>query len=118
MHQHDLGLALNGWAPDWPDGYGMMDALVNGNAIVATGNANIGELNDPKVNDLFTQLEASSSAATRNSISAQIDMQVMKDAVFLPAVYSKALLYRSPSLTNVYIQPYYGMYDYATLGMK
>ena len=45
-------------------------------------------------------------------------MAVMKDAVLLPAVYSKALLYRSPSLTNVYVQPYYGMYDYGVLGMK
>jgi hypothetical protein len=42
----------------------------------------------------------------------------MKDAVFLPAVYSKALLYRAPSLSNVVVQPYYGMYDFATLGMK
>ena len=42
----------------------------------------------------------------------------MKDAVFLPAVYSKALLYRSPNLTNISVQPYYGMYNYGTLGMK
>jgi peptide/nickel transport system substrate-binding protein len=45
-------------------------------------------------------------------------MQVMKDAVFLPAVYAKALLYRGSNLTNVYFQEYYGMYDYGTLGMK
>ena len=49
------------------------------------------------MNTLFTQLDAATSQATRNSISEQIDMLVMKDAVFLPAVYSKALLYRSPA---------------------
>ena len=85
---------------------------------MTAGNTNIAEENDPKVNTLFTQLEAASSPAKRNSISAQIDMQVMKDAVFLPAVYSKALLYRSPALTNPYVQRYYGMYDYSALGTK
>jgi hypothetical protein len=33
-------------------------------------------------------------------------------------VYAKGLLYRGTSLTNVYVQPYYGMYDYAVLGTK
>jgi len=43
---------------------------------------------------------------------------VMKDAVFLPGVYVKSLLYRPPSLTNVTFNAYYGMYDYGVLGMK
>jgi len=118
VHSHDLGLLAGGWGPDWPDFYGWGWALFDGQAIVPAGNANIAEENDPKVNSLFKQLEASSSQATRNSISAQIDMQVMKDAVFLPAVYSKALLYRSPALTNVYVQKYYGMYNYPVLGTR
>ena len=42
----------------------------------------------------------------------------MKDAAILPAVYARALLYRSRSLTNVYVQPFYGMYDYGVLGTK
>ena len=118
VHTHDLGLLAGGWGPDWPDAYGWGWALFDGKAIVPAGNANIAEENDPKVNSLFKQLEASSSQATRNSISAQIDMQVMKDAVMLPAVYSKALLYRSPALTNVSVNRYYGMYNYGTLGTK
>ena len=36
----------------------------------------------------------------------------------LPAVYSKALTYRSPALTNIYDQAYYGLYNFATLGVK
>jgi hypothetical protein len=31
--------------------------------------------------------------------------------------YAKLLLYRNPDLTNVYVQPYYSMYDYAVLGL-
>jgi peptide/nickel transport system substrate-binding protein len=118
VHTHDLGLLAHGWAPDWPDAYGWGWALFDGKSIVPAGNTNLAEENDPKVNNLFTQLEEASSQAQRNSISGQIDLQVMKDAVFLPAVYSKALLYRSPSLTNVYVQRYYGMYNYGVLGSK
>jgi peptide/nickel transport system substrate-binding protein len=118
VHSHGLGLLAGGWGPDWPNAYGWGWALFDGGSIVPAGNTNIAELNDPHVNTLFLQLEAATSATQSNSISQQIDMAVMKDAVMLPAVYSKALLYRNPSLTNVYVQPYYGMYDYATLGMK
>ena len=42
----------------------------------------------------------------------------MTDAGILPLVYAKALLYRPPALTNVYWQAYYGMYNYAVLGVK
>jgi len=118
VHTHDIGLADGGWGPDWPDAYGWGWALFDGGSIVSAGNTNIAESNDPKVNSLFNQLETVSSAAQRASISQQIDLQVMKDAVMLPAVYSKALLYRGPSLTNVYVQKYYGMYNYPVLGSK
>jgi peptide/nickel transport system substrate-binding protein len=118
VHSHDLGLLAGGWGPDWPSGYGWGWALFDGKSIVPAGNTNIGELNDPQINKWYLQMEAASSQAQRNSISHQIDMQVMKDAVILPAVYAKALLYRSPNLTNVNVQNYYGMYDYGTIGMK
>jgi len=118
VHSHSLGLLAGGWGPDWPDAYGWGWALFNGSAIVPAGNANVSELNDPNVNKLFSELEAATTASAKDNFSKLIDMAVMKDAVLLPAVYSKAVLYRSPSLSNVYVQPYYGMYDYGVLGMK
>jgi peptide/nickel transport system substrate-binding protein len=42
----------------------------------------------------------------------------MKDAAILPEVYAKALLYRNPAVTNAYVQAYYGMYNYAVLGVS
>jgi peptide/nickel transport system substrate-binding protein len=118
VHAHQLGLLAGGWGPDWPDAYGWGWALFDGGSIVSSGNANIAEENNPVVNNLFKQLEAATSDSARVSISQQIDLQVMKDAVLLPAVYNKALLYRGPNLTNVFVQSYYGMYDYGTIGMK
>jgi len=119
VHQHDLGIDLGGWGADWPDGYGFLDEISNGNTIVPAGNTNIEELNDPVVNNLFTEAaNPKLTPAQETAIWPQIDMQIMKDAAILPGVYAKSLLYRGPTLTNVYVQPYYGMYNYAVLGVK
>ncbi len=42
----------------------------------------------------------------------------MTDAAILPMVYAKALFYRPPSLTNVYVSGGYGEYNYSVLGVK
>jgi peptide/nickel transport system substrate-binding protein len=119
VHSHDLGISTGGWGADWPDAWGWFDEIANGNAIASAGNTNISELNDPVVNNDLAKMQANGVSQTeKNTIANQIDMQVMKDAVMLPAVYAKALLYRSPALTNVTVQSYYGMYDYGTLGSK
>ena len=71
------------------------------------------------VNNLFTKMERHHRRRHAEFLSpSQIDMQIMKDAAILPGVYAKSLLYRPPSLTNVYVQTYYGMYNYAVLGVK
>jgi peptide/nickel transport system substrate-binding protein len=118
VHSHDLGIDAGGWAADWPDGWGWFDEIANGNAIVPAGNTNISELNDPVVNSLLGKMQATSDLMTRNGYANQVDHQVMSDAAILPIVYAKSLLYRPSNLTNVFIQAYYGMYNYATLGTK
>ena len=117
VHAHDLGLAAGGWGADWPNGFGFLDSLVAGNTIAPTGNTNISELNDPVINNLFTQSSKLSGAA-RTAIWSQIDKQTMKDAAILPMVYQKVVLYRPTNLTNVYVQAYYGMYNYAVMGVS
>jgi len=117
VHQHNLGIAFGGWSPDWPDGYGMMDELVNGNTIVPTGNTNIGELNDPAINSLFAKTtNPALTLAQRNTIYGQIDHMAMSDATILPNVYATNLIYRNPAATNVYAYSPYGMYNYAVIG--
>jgi len=118
VHRHHLGLVISGWAPDWPNGFGFLYYLTAGSAITPVANSNISELNDPAVNDMFTRALATTSIAAKTQIWSQIDRQVMSDAAILPGVYAKALLYRNPHLTNVYVHKYYSMYDYASLGFK
>ncbi len=119
VHSHGLGIDFGGWGADWPDGYGFLDEISNGNAIVTSGgNTNIEELNDPVVNGDFAKAANLLNPSQRNAIWSQIDHQIMSDAGILPEVYSKALLYRNPNLTNVYVDSYFGMYNYAVLGVK
>jgi len=118
VHQHSLGIDFGGWAPDWPDGYGFFDFIAAGDTIGVAGNTNIEELNDPVVNNDLAAMAATSNETQRNAYTSKIDMQIMKDAGILPEVYAKALLYRSTTLTNVFVQPYYGFYNYSTLGLK
>ena len=117
MSSHNIGIAFGGWGPDWPDGYGFLDELTNGNTIVPAGNTNIGMLNDPVVNNLFTKAAGITNATERNAIWGQIDHQVMSDAVIVPIVYAKALIYRPPSLTNVYFSQGYSLNNYAVSGV-
>jgi peptide/nickel transport system substrate-binding protein len=118
VHSHDLGIDMGGWGADWPDGYGFLDELSNGNTIVPAGNTNISEINDPSINSLFATAANDNNAAGRLAIWPQIDKKIMGMAAILPMVYQKVLLYRNPVLTNVYVDSYYGMYNYAVLGLK
>ena len=73
--------------------------------------------NDPVVNNLFTKAQGITDATQRDAIWGQIDKQVMKDAVIVPIVYAKALIYRPPSLTNVYFNQAYQLNNYAVEGV-
>lgn len=118
VHTHDLGLDMGGWGADWPDGYGFLDELSNGNTIApAGGNTNISEINDPTINGLFSKA-AGQPSTSDVAIWPQIDKDIMAQAAILPMVYQKVLLYRNPNVTNVYVDSYYGMYNYAVLGLK
>jgi peptide/nickel transport system substrate-binding protein len=117
MALHNIGIAFGGWGADWPDGYGFLDELVNGNAIVPAGNYNVGMLNDPVVNNLFAKAAGVNNSAQRDAIWSQIDEEVMKQAVIVPIVYAKALIYRPATLTNVYFNEAYQLNNYAVEGV-
>ncbi|HEX7659772.1 MAG TPA: ABC transporter substrate-binding protein [Pseudonocardiaceae bacterium] len=116
--QHDLGIIMTGWQPDWPDGLGFFSQIVDGRAIKQAGNDNLEMENNPQVNSLLDQAAANPDVNARTAIYGQIDKLLMKDAVIVPMVYATTLLYRNPKLTNVHVSSAYGMYDYSTLGVK
>ncbi len=118
VHSHNIGIATGGWGADWPDGYGFLYDISDGAAIGAAGNSNISEINDPTINNLFNKAAGLTNTAAETALWPQIDKDILQGAYILPVVYQKVLLYRNPNLTNVYFDDYYGMYNYAVLGLK
>ena len=116
---NNLGLMANGWGADWPDGFGFLQQITDSRVIRASGgNTNL-SVKIPQVDALLDQAVTTTNISDREKIWPQIDRAVMDQAVVLPGVWAKTLLYRSPNLTNVYIsEGLGGYYDYIALGVK
>jgi peptide/nickel transport system substrate-binding protein len=118
VHAHNLGLMMMAWAADWPTGYGFLYSIASGHAIVASGNSNLSELNDSQVNSMLDSAIQNTDANARQQAWGQIDKAIMDQAVIVPLVYRKDLLYRPASATNVFVTQAYGMYEYLLIGTK
>ncbi|MCP2342628.1 ABC transporter substrate-binding protein [Actinomadura rupiterrae] len=119
VHDNGVGIMLMAWSADWPTGYGFLSQILDGRAIKPSGGNNLPEENNQKINDLFDQAIGNTDKEARAKIYGQIDQMAMDDAVDIPIIYAKALLYRPPNVTNVGItQGYGGMYDYLNMGVK
>ncbi len=116
-NKQNIGLIMMQWGADWPSGYGFLQQILNGKAISQSGNTNLSQYDNKKVNDLLGQAIATEDSAKRNELYGQIDKQTMDDAVIVPLTYFKVLLYRSPYATNVVsTAAFSGQYDYLNLG--
>jgi len=119
VKKQGLGLAVAGWGPDFPTPYGFFESIVDGRAIKpGGGNSNYAELNDPTINGLIDQAKGETDVSKRNDLWAQVDQKVMDAAVYLPFVADKALVWRSPRLTNVYVDQAFGIYDFVNIGVS
>lgn len=111
-----LGILVNGWGADWPDGYGFLAQIVDSRVIRATGgNTNL-SVKDPAVDALIDKALLTTDTTAREAIWVDIDKKVMDDAYILPGIWAKGLLYRPKNLTNVFITDGFSMYDYLALG--
>lgn len=118
VHKKGYGIMSAGWGADWQTGYGYLQILIDGRSILPSGNNNYAELNDPAINSLIDQARAEANPQKAAEIWAQINAKVMDSAAMLPYVYDKALNYRNPRLTNVYIHSAFGMLDFQALGVS
>jgi peptide/nickel transport system substrate-binding protein len=110
-----LGIISAGWGADFPTYYGFYNNIVNGGAILPTGNSNYGSINDPTVNSILDNTAAASTQATGLTLSKAL----MATAGDLPYVWSKSLYYRNPRLTNVTSDNAlaFGIYDFVNVGV-
>jgi peptide/nickel transport system substrate-binding protein len=112
-----IGIANAGWGADFPTGVGFYNSIVNGAAILPTGNSNYASLNDPNVNKI---LDAAPKGGVTEDQWLQLDQSIMDNAVYLPVYYGKTLYYRNPRMTNVTCDNAlaFGEYDFVNIGVN
>ncbi|MEU8676978.1 ABC transporter substrate-binding protein [Streptomyces sp. NPDC048560] len=118
LAEHGIGIIMFGWGADFPDGYGFLQQIVDGRAIKERGNQNMGELDDPEINDLLDRGATCADPVERAEIWQRIDRLTMEHAVIVPYLYPRSLLYRHPNARNVFVTGSFGMYDYVALGAE
>ncbi|MFL6047586.1 MAG: ABC transporter substrate-binding protein [Propionibacteriaceae bacterium] len=116
--KNKLGLCTNGWAADWPDGFGFLSQITDSRVIRETGGSSNLSVRIPEVDKMLDQALTELNTDKRNQIWGEIDKRVMQDAVIYPGVYSKSLLARSKNATNIFVTDAYGEYDYLGLGAQ
>jgi peptide/nickel transport system substrate-binding protein len=117
VHKKGYGIMIAGWGADFPTGYGYLSALADGRYLIKNGNYNLPEINDPTINGMFDQALAEPDPAKAAAIYAQINHKIMEGAYYLPFVFDRALNYRNPRLTNVYVHQGLAMVDFQALGV-
>jgi peptide/nickel transport system substrate-binding protein len=90
--------------------------LVDGRLILPSGNSNYSEINDPEIDSLIDDAKKQTDPNKVADIYGQINKKVMDHASLVPFVYDKALNYRNPRMTNVYVSKYWGMWDFPAMG--
>ena len=114
-----MGLALAGWAADFPSVNGFWDSIVNGENIKPTGTSNYASLNDPNINKLINESATTSDPDKLAQLGKDINHGVMDSATYLPYLWDAGLYYRNPRLTNAYLNQGLSMYyDYVNLGVS
>jgi peptide/nickel transport system substrate-binding protein len=119
VHKKGYGLMVQGWGADYPTPAGFLQVIVDGRKIQQSGgNNNTSELNDPQINSLIDQATKETDIAKVADLWKQVDKLVMDSATYMPFVFDKALNYRNPRVTNVYVGAWVGMYDFVALGVS
>ncbi|MDP9844512.1 ABC transporter substrate-binding protein [Streptosporangium lutulentum] len=116
--ENKLGLAVNGWGSDYPDGYGFLQQITDSRVIRETGGSSNTSVRIPEVDKMFDDSLQEPDATKREAIWTAVDKRVMEEAVVLPGLWAKSLLLRGKGVTNVFISDGQQMYDYVAMGVQ
>jgi len=113
-----IGIAIAAWGPDYNSAFGFWSNIADGRKIIPQGNTNYPSLNDPAVNKDLDDLLVTTDVAKYQEVATKLDQDVMNNAVYLPVQYDKIFYYRSPRLTDIYLNQGLGYYyDLVQIGV-
>ena len=114
-----LALQVSDWGSDFPSPYGFWYQIADGSQIKPIGNFNESLLNDPTANTAIANMTTTTDLSKQATYSKTVNEAAMQQAGVIPFVYDKSLYYRSPKVTNAYInQGVGGFYDWVNMGLS
>jgi len=116
--KNNLGMCVNSWGSDWPDGFGFLSQIVDGRVIRETGGSSNISVRIPDVETMLDKAFVELDEETRNKMWGDIDKRVMEEAVIYPGIYAKGVLLRGKNITNVFVNESFSYYDYTAMGVK
>jgi peptide/nickel transport system substrate-binding protein len=117
VRKNNLGMAVNGWGADYPDGFGFLSQIVDSRVIRETGGSSNTSVRIPEVDKMIDKAMLETDPAKSATLWGDIDKRVMEEAVIYPGLWAKALTLRGKNVTNVFISNTWGMYDYTAMGV-
>ena len=89
------------WARDFADGQTILDATFNGEAIVAAGNSNQSQLDEPAINQAMLRARLVVDPSKRAKAWGAIDRMVTAQAAAIPISWDRVALVRSKDVAGV-----------------
>jgi peptide/nickel transport system substrate-binding protein len=112
-----VAISYTGWGADFPTTYGFMYSILTPAGIVSSGGSyNLSYWTSPTFENLLTATLTATSTTAEAAAGAAADQYALSQAVVVPVLYDRVLLYRPTSATNVLFDQAYGMYDYPLIG--
>jgi peptide/nickel transport system substrate-binding protein len=104
-------VVLNGWLPDYADGFSYFGPLLDGNNLTRTGNQNLAYFDRPRVNRAIERIAGLNGDARRRAW-ADLDVELMRDdPPWAPVMNNGAREFVSKSVGCVVYQPAIGRFD-------
>jgi peptide/nickel transport system substrate-binding protein len=115
--QHDM--AITGWCSPWMSGTPLLKPLFDGRQITATGNQNISQLNDPKINARLDEIALITDLDEQNAEYSKLNREIMELAPVVPLDWTTNLQMTGSNVGNAFAHPgRTGYIDYSSIGLK
>jgi peptide/nickel transport system substrate-binding protein len=90
-----------GWGKDFFDSQSMIDPVFNGKNIVPSGNTNIAQANDPKLNAMMDAATKLTDDAARAKAYGEIDKLATGQVFYIPWLWDNQINYSSDNVNGV-----------------